>query len=230
MATISDFPNSASLEEQDEDISALEYARLNGLARNHLIDSSPTAILNALREIGNDGLTDDSNLEQLKFPPNYNMHERLTVSKDGARLLAWAMHPELDKMADYIVPSMLGTSYLKHIRLELPLLSSDHEADVKKFANRETFEPHLKEVRLPLEVLDIEKNEGLTFSSILWNLGAKTLEELKKEKISVTRESVEYIQGTTRSDWTDIEENELWRSLQKYNRVSMQHYSARKLL
>lgn len=221
MSNISNIPDSAGFEKGDEDISALEYARLNGLSRSHLIDSSPAIILNSLQAIVDDKLINDSHLEKLSLS-NYRMHERLTVSKEGARLIAWAMHPESDETTDDIVRSILGSSDLKHIRLELSLLSSDHESDVKKFANRESFEPLLKDVRLPLEILDMERNEGLDFSSTLWNLGVKTLEELKTEKITVTRESLQYFQSSIRSDWSDIDENELWRSLQNHTRVSVQ--------
>lgn len=217
---MSNTPNSAGFGEVDEDISALEYARLHGLSHNHLIDPTPTAILDALQMNVDDGLIDDLHLKQLKLPHDYSMHERLTVSKDGARLLAWAMHHE-DEATGNIVHTISGNSTFKYMRLELPLLSSDHESDVTRFAKREAFEPHLEDVRLPLEVLNVEKDEDLNFSPEMWNLSAKTLDGLKKERISATKESLQYIQSSIRSDWTDSDESELWEGLQNYTRVSV---------
>jgi hypothetical protein len=212
--------HSDSYSEEEDDVSAVEYARLNGLARNHLTEPFPFSVFNRLQENIDDGLTDDAHLQQLDLLTDFSVSERLAISKDSAKLIASVLYPESDESIDTTVSSMLGSTEFKKIRIELPLLRTDHESDVKEFARREMFEPQLKDVKFPLESLDSERFEGLEFPSALWNLGAERMEELRKEKLLVTRESLQYIQNSIKTGWTDADEKELWRSTQKYVRVS----------
>jgi hypothetical protein len=78
-------------------------------------------------------------------------------------------------------------------------------------------------VRLPIEILDVEQNECLKFSSTLQNLGADTLDNLQRQKLIVTRESLKYIQTSIRSNWTEFDEEELWKDIQEYAKVSTYH-------
>jgi hypothetical protein len=151
------------------------------------------------------------------------LRERLTISKDGAQLLAWVMHLEAAESIDATVHNMMGSPEFKTTRLELPLLGSDHEFDVTEFAKRDAFESHLQDVRLPIEILDVEQNECLEFSSTLQNLGADTLDNLQRQKLIVTRESLKYIQTSIRSNWTEFDEEELWKDIQEYAKVSTYH-------
>jgi hypothetical protein len=218
MATVSE---SGGLD--DEDILALDYARLNGLSRNYLTDLSTSTILGALQETIEGGLIDDSSLQELNLPVDCGLCERLTISKDGAQLLAWVMHLEAVESIDATVHNMMGSPEFKTTRLELPLLGSDHEFDVTEFAKRDAFESHLQDVRLPIEILDVEQNECLEFSSTLQNLGADTLDNLQRQKLIVTRESLKYIQTSIRSNWTEFDEEELWKDIQEYAKVSTYH-------
>jgi hypothetical protein len=217
MTSCSDFRDGGRLDE--EDISAVEYARLNGLARNHLRDLSSTAILSLIQESINRELTDDSHLEQLNLPKDYSISERLTISKYGAQLLAWAMNHKSNEFVDDIMQFIQDGPKIRMICLELPLLRSDHETDVKEFARREAFEPQLKDVRLPLENLNIERNEGLDFSPSLWNLGPELLKEIKTERIVVTKESLEYIQRSSVPDWTEGDDKDIWEGMKAYTKV-----------
>lgn len=202
-----------------EDTLALDYARLNGLSRNYLTDLSTFTIFSALQETIEDDLIDDSSLEELNLPVECGLCERLTISKNGAQLLAWVMHLEGVKSIDANVNSMMESPEFKTARLELPLLRSDHEFDVTEFAKRDAFESQLKDVRLPIEILDAEQNESLQFSSTLQNLGADTLEDIKRQKLIVTRESLQYIQTSIRSNWTGFDEEGLWKDMQEHKKV-----------
>jgi hypothetical protein len=217
MTSLSDFREGGGIDE--EEISAVEYACLNGLARNHLTDLSSSAILGPIQEAINTGLTDDSHLEQLYLPKDYCISERLTISKNGAQLLVSAMHHNSNEFVDGIMQPIEDGPKIRMICLELPLLRSDHEADVKEFARREVFEPQLKDVKLPLENLNIERNEGLDFSPSLGDLGPELLEEIKTEKIVVTKASLEYFQRSSRPDWMESDDKDLWEGMKAYTKV-----------
>lgn len=205
----------------DKGISALEYARLNGLARNYLTDQSPFELIHKLQENVDNSLTDDSHLPQLKFHSGFDTRERLSISQGGARLLAWAMHPEVDESIDGSVSSTIGRLGLKKSRLELPLLSSDHESDMTEFAKRDIFEFQLRDIRLPLEFLDVEKNEALEFPNAIYYLGTKTLEELKGEKLTVSREVLQHIRNCIISDLDESDEERFWQSRALNRRASV---------
>ena len=209
----------------EEDISALEYARQNGLARNHLTEPPLSSIFETILEGIYDSVMDDMDLQQLHISVDYGLNERLTISKEGAQVIAWALRPEQPKSIDAVVCSMLGSRDFKMIRLELPVLKTDHESDVKEFARRQAFEPQLKDVRLPLEELDEKKNETLEFSPAIWNLAADQMEDLRKEKITVSRETLQFIQSYIINDWTDADEKEVLKTTQKYTRVSTYRHS-----
>ena len=218
---MSNFSNLCACKGLDEpDITPVEYARLNGLSRNHLTDLSSSTILGQIQESINTGIINDSRLEQLRFPEDCHVYERLTVSKDGAQLLAWAMHLESRDFIEDIMPSMQSRSEFKVMRVDLPLLRSDHETDIREFARRKALEPKLKDVRLPLENLNIARNEGLEFSPYFWNLGKEIVEDTKTERIIITRESLEYIQRSIQPDWTEMDEKELWKGMRTFAKVS----------
>lgn len=181
----------------EEDISALEYARLNGLARNHLTDNLPFLLLQKLQEAAEKSLTKDEHLVQFIFSPECDTNERLSVSKGAGRLLAWVMNAKSNQ--NHVTSSISRGLKIKMNYSELPLLRSDHDSDVTKFAQRDGFLLHLKDIRLPLEVFDTERDQGLEFSTALCTLGTDMLNELKKEKLVVTRESLQFIEKSIRS-------------------------------
>ncbi|KAE9371387.1 hypothetical protein N431DRAFT_410045 [Stipitochalara longipes BDJ] len=136
----------------DEEIPPLQYARSNGLARDHLVDQ-------------------------------------------------------------------LTRSIFKRAKLELPLLKTDHEADYKNFAKRDDFEIKLCDIKLPLETVIEENNEGLVWPSRFSCMGAEVLEKLKQEKISVSRDDMTCLQNALKHGWTEEDDRNLWKSEQRYKRA-----------
>jgi len=65
---------------------------------------------------------------------------------------------------------------IKRAKLELPLIKTDHEMDCKNFARRDDFEIKLCDIKLPLEMVDEENNEGLAWPSRFASLEQKSWE------------------------------------------------------
>jgi hypothetical protein len=211
--------NSQSSEEEEEDISPLEYARKNDLSRDYL--KEPYLITN-LDIFGDyqETLTDDSYLPQFDLTANVNTDESLTISEDAASLIASVAREDSSEWVDNTMFQMIRSREYKNLRQELPLLKSDHETDCKKFAQREGFEIKLTNVKLPLEMVDEENNEGLGFSFTMWRKGSESLENLKKERLEVSRDTLAYLQNILKSDWTEEDEKNLWTSVQTYKKAS----------
>src|ERR1700712_5700591 len=94
--------------DEEEDISPLEYARLNGLAYNHISEPIPLPYHATSPPHISSNITDDSQLYQFKFP-DCSTDERLTVSKDAAHLIAWVSKTERPEVIESAVLSMLGS-------------------------------------------------------------------------------------------------------------------------
>jgi hypothetical protein len=135
-------------------------------------------------------------------------------------LLAWVSKSEGAESKTALLPSADSSRRSRGKRLELPLLKTDHEIDCKEFARREGFEIKLKDVKLPLEMIDDERDEGLEFPTGSWDRGAELIEELSREKLSVKKETLFYIQDALKIEWDGEVEKEVWASVQNYKRVS----------
>jgi len=209
----------------EDEISPLEYARLNGLSRDYLADQLVFSELAKLQTAVQHDLTDDSDLQQFEFGNELKVEERVTISKEGAKLLSSIAQAETCEEIDALMLRMLKTRTVpKRTKLELPLLKTDHETDCKNFARREDFEIKLCDIKFPLEVVIEENNEGLVWPSRFSCLGAEVLEKLKQEKINVSKDDMIYLQAALKHDWTEEDERNLWNSEQKYKRVSNQFF------
>jgi hypothetical protein len=202
-----------------EDLAPLEYARASGLTRNHVTEEY--AEVDAIQDDVYPGCLADSHLPQFDLGTGFKVEERVSVSKEGAALLASVAHEEVAESIDALILPMLGArSSTCKAKLELPLLRSDHETDCKNFGRREGFEIKLQDVRLPLESVDEENGQGLGLPSRFWNIGPKLLEQLKGEKIGISKDTIAYLQDALKAAWTAEDEENLWNSEIKYKRVS----------
>jgi hypothetical protein len=211
--------HSQSSDNEEEDLTPIQYARLNGLSCDYLAEPMPLSHIDKLRKDTHDGLTDDSHLRQFNFEPELDTEERLSISKDAALLLASVAKEESVDWADSLVLSTLGSRDVKRMRVEEPFLKSDHKRDCKEFAKREGFEIKLKDVKLPSEIVNEENDEGLGWPSKFWSLGAEVMENLKQEKITVQRDTLVYLQNTLKATWTEEDGIGLWNRELKYKRV-----------
>ena len=201
---------------EEDEISVLEYARRNRLAYDHLAEPLPLTYAGVLDDL-DDGTTDDSHLSQLKLPA-CNMDERSPLSRDAAMLLAWTSTLEKENLFDTTSLSLFGRRS-RNKRLELPLLKSDHELDCWDFARREGFEIKLEDVKLPLETVHDEEGEGLVLPTELRDKGTQIMEELMKEKLPATKETLSYLSRALKMEWDQNADDEVWASVHTYIKV-----------
>lgn len=209
--------SNSSATSAEEDLAVLEYARLSGIARDHLAEPLDAYIKELQDKTPkDDGLTSDAHLPQLEFP-SVSTIERLNLSREGLELLASITKEE--SIDDILLP-MLDCRRTKKLRVESPVLRSDHESDCKDFARREGFETKLEEIILPQEHVNEANGGGLGFPPHLWNKGAEIMEQLKHEKLAVAKETMLYLKVIIKDTWADEDEQELWSSLLPYKKVS----------
>ncbi|RDL39822.1 uncharacterized protein BP5553_04162 [Venustampulla echinocandica] len=196
-------------DDEGYDLPPLDYARSKGLCRDYLTDSMAVVHTGELQARVGRHLTDDPHLPQLDLGLSPCVNERLVLSQDGARFLQLVKQEESFEVIDSLVLPLLGNRDVKSSKIELPLLKSDHKTDFKEFARREDFEIRFKDVRLPLEIVDEENGEGLSFPSKYWQLEQHFRHDLEMEKIEVSKDAVAYLQTTIKDLWTQADEAEL---------------------
>ncbi|KAI9723955.1 MAG: hypothetical protein M1812_000673 [Candelaria pacifica] len=166
--------------------SILEYARFHRLARDHRalhpLSSSgmPTSSQNLMIDLGDPDDAPDVFLNPTSFE-----NERLSFGKDEAMFLRSLM-AEPDK------PALFESSPLDHKRyqrrkLELPILKTDHELDVRNFGRRIT--PDFGSLNLPFEKVVEENDEGLTWPKSTYRLPKELLSNEEKGKLQYSRDA-----------------------------------------
>ncbi|KAI6247330.1 hypothetical protein HI914_03942 [Erysiphe necator] len=207
-----------------EDISPLEYARINLLSRDYKADRSGLKELEYLciQERKNEDFSQDSHLPDFDFGQELKVEERLQLSKSAALLIQSikrmnVLEPGVDQNF-FSISEEIRVS--KSLRLELPLLRSDHKTDCKNFGRRDDFEIRIQDIKLPLEIIDELGNSSLTFNPKLWNLSSNLIEKLECEKLCVSKNTLSFLHDTLKKDLLTVEDKEsIWNGQQKYLKI-----------
>lgn len=176
---------------QEVEPSVIDYARFYGLIRDHL-EHHPLQDFNALDGMKSQQLEDTPDLFQLHLENVQVSEERLGIDAESASLLS-----SVEAIAK-VVPSRnnqddgIRTNAIRSMKIELPLLRSDHELDMLRFARR--IVPDLDNEFLPLETVDEEADEGLTWPSKFYDLPDQYDKKLKSEKLEATSGALRFLQ------------------------------------
>ncbi|KAH7012744.1 uncharacterized protein B0I36DRAFT_436707 [Microdochium trichocladiopsis] len=141
---------------------------------------------------------DDSTLPQLDlsaWPFVQPCLERLHTSRAAVDLMNQAL--TLDREVCPVVPVKSCRSALKlsALKIELPLLGTDHDHDVQELlrACRIKRAPLLTGDTLPLERLDVEQDEALAFPASVATTRQALTSDTLWDKIDASREAMEFL-------------------------------------
>ncbi|RFU32900.1 hypothetical protein B7463_g3463, partial [Scytalidium lignicola] len=214
-------PRMDELNGNTKDITPHEYALLNGLALNYLSSSVPSAHLRELQK-NIPPTSDNQDLDQVtithpSISPDVDPY--LTVSREVLTLLTSIekANCDPDNLDDFVLP-LLEESIVRRSRIDSPLLRSDHEADYREFACKHDFEIDLADIKLPMEIVDEDKNEGLIWPSRYANLSFGIIEDLKEEKIIVMRDTLRYLQTTLKVVYNKEDGKSFWEGETRYQK------------
>jgi hypothetical protein len=206
-----------SFEEYAEE-SIVEYARFHGLSKDPPRGPLPLSHIESLMHTFEKTALDDSHLKQIKYQPIPQLGERLTIDKGAEILLAGASGVLLDQSTiEKITAAASIRPRRQNLKLEIPLLKTDPDADLRAFKKRQN--ASLKDEKFIYEPLDIENDEGLQWPSRFANLPEETMKACSMEKITVTRDTMVYLQAALKDSWSRDDTNELLWSQSSYKRV-----------
>ncbi|KFY07586.1 hypothetical protein V492_07001 [Pseudogymnoascus sp. VKM F-4246] len=212
-------PDTAAMSSQeDQEELIVEYARFHGLSINPLRDPLPLSHIESLFHTYEKNIS-DSHLKQIEYRPIPEADEHLTIDKGAEILLAGASGVFLDQNTiDKITKAASTVLKRRKLKLELPLLKTDPDTDIRAFKQQQN--PCISDANFIYEPLDNEKDEGLQWSSRFVNLPKAVLKECSTERITVTRETMVYLQDGLKDSWSREDTNELLRSQSSYKRNS----------
>lgn len=184
---------------------AASYAREQGLTVCYTQNSAP--ILGDLSDYlarsmrlttDSHNSLDDSGLTRVDIPHAECLElasERLEVSRAELDLLNQARALGRDACPVLPMCSHRPPSFLAATKLELPLLSTDHKYDLRQLlwscCQRRT--PAFTPDSLPLERLDVDRDEGLGFPADARLLHGNLDPSTKMEKFDVERDSMRWL-------------------------------------
>ena len=198
---------------EDEEPSIIEYARYHNLVSDHLA-VDPLAAFSGYQDI--DVLEDDSHLPSALENVDLLPPERLTINREALTFLSDVCKepPEPPELA-----TLDGSRYrrLKDAKVDVPLLFTDHEMDVQSF--RRPFGPDLTNIDLPVEETDDEQDEGINFPTAAHDMALKLAQQADSEKLSFSKETLEYLQGVLKCPEVDSTIFDLERNCRRRERV-----------
>lgn len=172
----------------------IDYARFYRLAQDHL-ETSPLQAFTLPESLGS-FLDDPPELVHIDLT-KVKVHvpeERLALDVGAASFLSAI--PESLNISPLLSDQDLGINRhrVRRMKYELPLLRSDHELDVLRFAT--PIVPNLQEEFLPLETVDVEEDEAFEWPSSHYALPDEFTKKSRSEKFEASKDDFLYLQQT----------------------------------
>jgi hypothetical protein len=189
----------------------LRYARRQGLCYDNRRED-------ILQLVGEDLIDRGPNLPALSdfVPPQTDPPSdgKLRVSQKAGRLLvSIATQPPKPEWRHLLSDHQK----LRKLKVEPPLLMTDHSKDMRKFLPKRSIE--IEDIDFSLDALDAEKDEGLNWPSHISKLCSQWDDEIAHEKLQTSRETLQFLGRALRDTWTEENNRELVKDLSKVEKV-----------
>lgn len=203
--------------------SILEYARFHGVASSTLPSSDLLAYispdtLESLESTLQDPSTGDfeTKLSTAATHVKSKEKERLEIERDGAVFLSSIIKPTTQQ--PLLHPASTSRHRVKNMKIDPPILQSDHELDMRAFSHGVSVIPlDPSKLDLPLEQLEVENDEGIEWPRYYMDFPAQVWEMVRAEKLDCTREVLLFIQGVRDVRWDGVGGEEVVRVKVMFN-------------
>ena len=201
---------------QDEEPSIIEYARFHNLISDHLA-VDPLAAFSGNENL--EVLEDDSDLPDPLGGSGSLPPERLTINREAFAFLS-NVCKEPPMPPSFVIGDSSRSRYyqLRDAKVEMPLLSTDHDLDMQDFHRRHL--PDLSNINLPFVETDDEQDEGINFPATSHGLASNFANKIGSEKLSVSKEALEYLQNAIKCPSIDHKFFDLEASRKRRERVN----------
>jgi hypothetical protein len=204
------------LDLEEDELSALEYARRYGLCKAYDSRKPQTGSLYLLIDDTFDQNPWDSSEDSIANTVRGLTKERLSINKDVVLLLK-TIH-ELRETPTRDLLMIDGRIERLGVKLELPLLRTDNELDLMNFGSAAI--PDFGDLNIPTEIVKEENDEGLQWPARYFAYPAQCDERVKGEKLAVSREVLIHLRDTIRDPYTPKDYEAIMAQSPKYKPVS----------
>ncbi|KAF2816200.1 uncharacterized protein BDZ99DRAFT_542497 [Mytilinidion resinicola] len=202
--------------DQYEDLSALEYARQSELTIPYTAELTFAGRVTPVSDQDFEtDLQDPIGISLVDLASDFVLKERLTLSKDVAILLKLTCSQPV--LPDYQDPTVDDRRRVAQLKLELPLLRSDNEADLRNFGSIAV--PKFGTLKLPLELVDDDNDEGLAWPSRYLALPFVKHQEAGKERLQISKEDLLFLQSAMKDSYIPRDLDEMKAEADQYRRV-----------
>lgn len=197
---------------------ALQYAYEHDLTRDYTLNSFSIAHLlsktvqSTLPSITEDGFTDCSHLPDLELPVPQLRSEVLTIAHSALKLIHETRRELTDDEVKSLTQDVTDSGNTKKWKLELPLLRTNNERDMREFHKgiSSRRHVHIGDHRLPLDPVTVEDGEGMQLPASARSEANELLRKLEGEKLGVTRSSLQFLANVVKDEYS---EQEQWKFL-----------------
>ena len=172
---------------QDDEPSVLEYARFYGLTVNYL---ATCPIQQCIRDLDRIESDDEPMLLEAEGSPAQIQNERILIPKNALALLSNVTTAQGQVLHDGLPLPKIHRS--RDMKVELPLLRTDPEVDMQDHPHRVM--PELAKELIPLEKVEDGKDESLQWSGCSHSLPAKVNAKLASELLTISKNTILYLQ------------------------------------
>lgn len=169
--------------------SLLKYARFYDLTVDHRAADPLAALL-----IKNDTsalFEHDDYLFRIEDNADLDLDDRLVAGKHEALLLSSVTEVSREPLR-FDEMDQLDTHRIRNLMVETPILMTHHESDMRSF--QDPIVPDLANEHLPLEALDEDADEGLTWPSTYQQLPEKYTLMARKDHLEISLDGLSYLQ------------------------------------
>ncbi|KAI9772360.1 MAG: hypothetical protein M1839_002496 [Geoglossum umbratile] len=186
--------------DEEEQLALLDYARFHGLASDHrvvppllssLIPSPPRDFLLQL--------ADPKEVPHLEQLAAFSTREKLFLDREAAALLSTCMWNVEHELTQEDLSFSAGQRRGKELRVELPMLRTDHELDMRIFGRQVV--PGPLGDNIPLEEVNERNDEGISWPLESLDLPRQFNEKLRNEKLEVSKDAILYLQSIIRGEY-----------------------------
>ena len=197
----------------------IDYARFYGLAQDHL-EPPPLQGLTLPENLGS-FLQDPPELFHIDLTNVKVPEERLALDAGAASFLLSIAESAKHLPSHSDQDLGIDRHRVRRMKLELPLIRSDHEFDVLRFVS--PIIPDLDNEFLPLETLDVEEDEGFEWPSRYYALPDEYAKKSRSENLEVSKDDCSYLQQTLNLHLEGIEHGAFEVDDLAYKRVNPVH-------
>ncbi|ROV91683.1 hypothetical protein VMCG_09236 [Cytospora schulzeri] len=188
----------------------LEYAYENDLIKDYRLESFSLShlfgklIRSTIPITTDNGFTDCTHLTALELPNPTPRGEKLNVTDSALRLNCEARRELPTEEVNILTQEVCNDGHSRSLKLELPVLRTDNEWDMKEFQKEMLVRQnaHEGDHRIPFEPIDVAAGEGLELPAEVRLETEVFLTKLEGEKLGVTKESARYLVGSLGAEVT----------------------------